>query len=370
MYDDEYPDFIRRLRERARRDADELVPRPGHPIYGLAAPPLTPAAVSETNRSNGRWTSITLTYGRSADAPDGPCVTVTTAAVDPGPGGMLIQRRAQGVEAELRLAVQRGSGGDCRDEPAAGGRKTLPFGEVLMVRRGTEWAARLLASEPSVVVTVVGRDVSPESVRLEQLASLRPIIEAHSAEVIGRIQRNRAVPRPPAPPLPDLPLATGVAALRALADYTLATHAEIRASVASGRPPEHGPARAGMHRALWQRATAERRRLAGEDERTAEQVVTSAVNHLGHLAEHAPWFTADERLREAAIDETLRHAMLDERVPSERAQYLWARYWAERASLSRRVDFEPGEHARRLFANYERFEGDLNAAWEAWAANA
>ena len=41
-------------------------------------------------------------------------------------------------------------------------------------------------------------------------------------------------------------------------------------------------------------------------------MVTLAVNHLGNLASNAAWFTADERLREAAIDETLRHAMLDE----------------------------------------------------------
>jgi hypothetical protein len=51
--DDEYPEFIRRLREQARRDADELVPRRGCPVYGLAAPSLTPAVVSETTRANG-----------------------------------------------------------------------------------------------------------------------------------------------------------------------------------------------------------------------------------------------------------------------------------------------------------------------------
>jgi hypothetical protein len=53
VHDDEYPEFIRRLREQARRDADELVPRPGFPVYGLAAPSLTPAVVSQTTRTNG-----------------------------------------------------------------------------------------------------------------------------------------------------------------------------------------------------------------------------------------------------------------------------------------------------------------------------
>jgi hypothetical protein len=32
----------RMLRERGGRDAEALVPRPGHPIYGLSAPSLTP----------------------------------------------------------------------------------------------------------------------------------------------------------------------------------------------------------------------------------------------------------------------------------------------------------------------------------------
>ena len=42
----------------------------------------------------------------------------------------------------------------------------------------------------------------------------------------------------------------------------------------------------------------------------------------------AAWFTADPRLREAAIDETLRHAMLGDAVPSETAQEAWARHWS------------------------------------------
>jgi hypothetical protein len=94
--------------------------------------------------------------------------------------------------------------------------------------------------------------------------------------------------------------------------------------------------------------------------------VTSAVNHLVHLDSEAAWFTADARLREAAIDETLRYAMLDDRVPSERAQDLWARYWASRTSF----DLEPGEHLARAAADQETFEANWNAAWEAWSANA
>jgi hypothetical protein len=338
--DDEYPEFIRRLRVRARRDADELVPRPGFPVYGLAAPSLAPAVVSQTTRTDGEWTLITLTYGRLEDLPTGPYVMVTTLAVSPDADkprfeiGMPAGRHGIGVEGELRFAVEREqdrAGFEAGDaghdgpaargsaaEPAVAARETLPDGEALVVRQGIVWAARLLSGEARVAVTVVGRE--------------------------------------------------GVAALRALADHTLATHAEIRASLGTARRPGLGPP--GLHSALWQRAIRERQQLAGEDERAAEDVVTSAVNHLGHLDSEAAWFTADARLREAAIDETLRYAMLDDRVPSERAQYLWARYSAARTSLSRRFDLEPGEHLARAAANHEMFEADWNAAWEAWSTNA
>jgi hypothetical protein len=384
VHDDEYPEFIRRLREQARRDADELVPRPGFPVYGLAAPSLTPAVVSETTRANGEWTLITLTYGRPEDAPAGPYVTVTTLAVSPDadkPGfetGMPAGRHGTGVEGELRLAVEREQdragleAGDAGHdgpaaEPAVIARETLPDGEALVVRQGIVWAARLLPGEARVAVTVVGRGISPDSVRLEQVPSLRPLIQARSEELIRRIERNRGKPRPSLP-VPDLPPAEGVAALRALADHTLATHAEIRASRGTGRRPGLGPP--GLHSALWQRAIRERQQLAAQDQRAAEDVVTSAVNHLVHLDSEAAWFTADTRLREAAIDETLRYAMLDDRVPSERAQYLWARYWALRTSLSRRFDLEPGEHLARAAPDHETFEANWNAAWEAWSANA
>jgi hypothetical protein len=59
-----------------------------------------------------------------------------------------------------------------------------------------------------------------------------------------------------------------------------------------------------------------------------------------------------------------------DRVPSGRAQYLWARHWALRTSLSRRFDLEPGEHLAPATADHETFEANWNAAWEAWSANA
>ena len=389
--DDEYPEFIRRLREQARRDAEELVPRPGFPVYGLAAPSLTPAVVAESTGINGELTLIALAYGRPDDVPAGPYVTVSTLAVPPADAvfamGMPTGRHRVGVEGELRFAVDReldravewavdwadnfgaepSPAGDLRAEPVVVGREALADGDAIVVRQGDVWAARLPTGEARVAVTVVGRGVAPESVHLAQVLSLGPLVEAGRAERSRRIERTREKMR--RLPALDLPPAEGVAALRALADFTLASGAELRASSGTGRRLDRRLEWGRMHHALWQRAVAERQRLTGEDKRAADDVVTSAVNHVGHLASEVPWFTADQRLREAAIDQTLRYAMLGDRVPSERAQYLWARHWAGRMSGLGPDPGAPDEalaHARAR----DRFKSDWIAAWEEWAANA
>ena len=102
--DDQRGEWVRAMRERARRDAEVLTPRPGQPIYGLAAPALTPAAVTQYQLSDEKWIAVTLTYGQP-DAPEGPCVVVTTVA-DRG-----------------RPAVRSDAGGRPRGGAAAGGRK-------------------------------------------------------------------------------------------------------------------------------------------------------------------------------------------------------------------------------------------------------
>ncbi len=50
---------------------------------------------------------------------------------------------------------------------------------------------RVLAGDhPAVVVTVVGREVDPEAVRLEPVSDLRPLIEAREAEIRRIIEEN------------------------------------------------------------------------------------------------------------------------------------------------------------------------------------
>jgi hypothetical protein len=56
-------EWARAMRARARRDAEVLTPRPGQPIYGLAGPALTSAAVTQYQLSYEQWTAVMLTYG-------------------------------------------------------------------------------------------------------------------------------------------------------------------------------------------------------------------------------------------------------------------------------------------------------------------
>jgi hypothetical protein len=369
------------LREQAQRDAEVLAPRPGHPVYGLAAPSLTPAAVTQYQLSDGEWSAIMLTYGPWGDPQAGPYVAVTTMATDAatmahaGSGPM----QGDGQEAELRSVVEDEyyrfrrsiARRTERSEPLAVSRETLPAGQALVCRGEMVWAARLLPADPpteSVVVTIVGVGavgVAPESVRLERLPDLRPMIEARFETITAMIERSRGKARRPLAES-DLQLepAEGAAALRTLAEFTLTANAERRAAFAARQRPRQDPDWGRMHNALWQRAVGEHQRLRGTDRRAADEAVTVAVNHLGFLQEKAPWFTADPGLRAAALDETVRHAMLDDTVPSEPAQGAWARSWSTRmTSLGRRPEsIDPGAAgpARETLAD------DCLQAWAAW----
>ena len=92
-------EWTARMRERARLDAEDLLPRPAFGVYGLAAPPLRPIALAEAGRVDGEWETITLAYGDWAD-PAGPFVTVASAAVRPGARGL-------GAEAELVRVIDQ-----------------------------------------------------------------------------------------------------------------------------------------------------------------------------------------------------------------------------------------------------------------------
>ena len=394
--EDESGDAWRRLRrEHSQWAAEMLVPRPGHPIYGVAAPSLTPAIVTEHSSFNGEWTSITVAYG-PGDAPNGPYVAVTTQATD---ASMTTQARSPRIirehspEGDLRNALDLeqlrptagadASATEARQSdpppPPVMSREAVATGtgttETALVCRSADiWAAQWKPSDPalSVAVTIVGRGVALEEIRLHTVTDLRPMFEARAEIAKARIERGRRAPRPP---LAELEPAEGVAAFRALAEFTLAENARRRAAWREGRDgreprPSPQPAAdwAGRYSALWQRAVREQQRLRDTNTAAANDAVTEAVNHLGFLGENAPWFSADPQLREAAIDQTLRRAMLGDVVPSEPAQEAWARHWSARMTrppLDRESRYLLAEMADR-----EALTAACLRAWAEWAETA
>jgi hypothetical protein len=355
-------EWVARMRERARLDAEELLPRPPFVVFGLAAPRLPQAYLAEAGQVNGVWESIGLAYGDWA-APAGPWVLVTTRT-----GRADAPDRE--VEADLlraidhdrnRIASQAGVDEDDLDVPPDYWHADLAVGGetvgCVVGRQANVWAARMVAD--GLIVMLVCRGADPGSVRLDPVADLAPYLQARNERLgqLGEYRRQQ--------PAPILAPAEGVAAYRALAEAALASHARLLQALRAGREPRHQAGEGATWHALWQRAAREQARISGIGEHQADEIVTLVVNHLTKLHEEVRWFTAEPRLREAAIDQTLRHAVLGEDVPSKPAQQAWARYWAGHTS---RPAQEPGEEFR---ARQEAGRGLLTAwrqAWDAWAA--
>ncbi len=185
----------------------------------------------------------------------------------------------------------------------------------LVGRHRSVWAARLVVGGQTV--TVVGRGVDPGSVRLGQVTDLGPYLRGRT-DMLGRLAERRRQQPPPV-----LEPAGGVAAYRALAEAALESQLRLLGSLRAGRSPRHRAGEAVIMHAIWQRAVREQELISGSGQREADEIVTLAVNHLTHLQDYAPWFAAEPRLREAAIDETLRHAVTGEDVRSKPAQQAW-----------------------------------------------
>jgi hypothetical protein len=134
---------------------------------------------------------------------------------------------------------------------------TLPAGPVLLCRSGTVWGARLLPADPAdppaggVLVMIVGSGLAPESDRLQPIAELRPTIEAETERIIAMFGRSRGHPRLHCPsPRLSLSLREEVAALRALAEFTLTSSADRRARLGAGQRRRHDPDWGRLHNAL------------------------------------------------------------------------------------------------------------------------
>lgn len=326
MPDEAREEWVARLRELARRDADELVPRPAFEVSGLAEPDLRPALLAEAVRQNDGWHAIGLAYGDWA-APSGPWVVVTTTAGEPGSEADLL--RAMDTERN-RLADQAGLDEDDPAEPPRYWRTSMRAGDreagALAGRHGELIALRLRLDQTSV--TIVSRGVPAHAIRLGVVTDLGPYLVGRDV-VLGQVAEHRRQR-----PAPVLAPAQGMAAYRALVDAQLDSHGRLMAAVREGRVPRRRAAEGATISALWRRAVRELTDRSGLSTREADDLITAVVNHLNSLDEKVSWFTANPRLRERAIDETLRYAVLGERVSSRDAQQAWTGYWRCSHSIS------------------------------------
>jgi hypothetical protein len=154
----------------------------------VAATSAATAAAAEQDQAGGKISADGISAdGISADTISADTISADTISAD--------TISADTISADLREAIDlaeynpgvanRGA------RPGDISRERLPVGDALVMRDGGSWAARLLRPPGTVIVTIAGRDVEPGLVRLEELADLRPVIEARLAEFLARLERLR-----------------------------------------------------------------------------------------------------------------------------------------------------------------------------------
>ena len=323
--------------------------------------------------------AVTLAYG-AWDAAPGPYVAVRSERADPGlaaatagvPGRGPEAGMARAIDAERdRLAASTGVRNE--DEPTGPpgySREELPAGAAMVARHGTVWAARLdrpvdrpMGGAAKVTVTITGRGVGPEQVRLFRVSDLRPLFEARN-EILGRLAERRR--REPPPVLEPGRRSSGIPCTGRVRSRGARQDLGIRSAGADGCSGSRPMGR--LRSALWQRAVSEQQRLSGTSKGAADASCRRRMIHLGHLAEQAPWFTVDPRLRAAAMDETLRHAVLGEAVSSLPAQQAWERYWSDHMGRALRMD--RGSSAFAEMESRRALTDGWLAAWTAWTRRA
>ena len=278
------------------------------PLMGLAGAAPQPAMIGESTGFDRVLYSLTLSYG-NLDA-DGPLVLVETARRDTQYGvhslHYLLEVELDRADADASVsAVEEGAlVFDGQRHPATVQRAGSRF-----------WAARCPYSD--CVVTVVARDWELASTRLAPVIDVEPLLLTRTAVIAAlRARGPDAEPEPVDVENPH----------RALVDAVLHDSRHIRQRSGQGLAPRRRDMR--VTAGLWSAATEAQMRLTDQARPGANAAVTSMVNQLSSLQEEADWFSTDDRLREAAITETLLYGVrLREAVPSQTAQECWARLW-------------------------------------------
>lgn len=356
MYPTPPPPEREALVAQAQSRFDTLVRRCDLPLVGLAEPAPDGrdfAGVADADVESEAFELVTLVYG-DAQQRDGTLVRVHIA-----------RWRQSTVAPDLRDLLEDALdevGDDSVVDEHRAERQHLLIGDearpATVLRVGSRfWAARCAYRRSEV--TVVARDWAPEPIRLVPVPALAPFLGRGRAELAARVLLDGAGAPPAANPH------------RALVELSLRHNRESRERLQRGRRPRR-PAGLGHSGGLWESTVSAQMHLADQSRSDANQAVTAMVNQLVRLQEDAAWFTADDRLREAAVNETLIYwTDLREAVPSQAAQEAWRQVW--QTQLNPRVPVpghdEPERPAPETFGTWLGQLENKRAAWhDAWLA--
>lgn len=325
------PGRARRATDEAlRRVDDELLSGPPFPVYGVAAPRLDAETLAEAESLSGGVHAVGL-YCGELFAASGPLVYVRSVLLGLDDEAAMAEPELADVVADERDRLYDHAGIE-EPEPS----EVVEGGASLVIahrpraveirREGSVWAARVTLRpgeeagfDVAVTVTVVGRGVAVDAVRLDTVDDLGPYLRGRD-QLPGQVLDR--MPGLPPPEDWDLPPAHGFEAHLALVQASLAEIEAGRRATREGRQYRVRRGAAHTHQMLRESAVRAQMKLATQTRHEAEDAVLSLINHLVRLAEEAPWFS-DPVLRQAAIEESVRYQVFDSDVPSRPAQEAW-----------------------------------------------
>jgi hypothetical protein len=293
-----------------RRDVpdveDALRRGPSFPVYEVREPRLGAGALAGAGSAGDLW-QVGLRWGE-------PLLSAWTARVPPDEEGGPVEPELEEVLADERDRLYDDAG---IDEPQPQSVEevsaTLLIDDVAVpavVRREDDlWAARVVLSREDrdrqpvdVMVTVMGRGVSLDAVRLAQVRDLGPYLAGREQTEARLLQRFAAGS---AREELQIPAARGVEAHLALIEDSVAHADASRRATREERRRREPRGWADQQGRPWEAAVRAQMRLATQTRDEADEAVGSLVNHMTELSEAADWF-GDPALRQPAIDESVR----------------------------------------------------------------
>ncbi|KAB2348326.1 hypothetical protein [Actinomadura rudentiformis] len=359
--------------ERLQIELDERIRSCDWPLLALAESTALPGPrmLGDVSITNGELREVGFSYGDPMRS-GGPLIQVQTASIPAGRDVWPDDLRDL-LEQELDRIGDRSD----VDGPAEDTRLVVEGAglSAVLVRAGARlWAARCVYEGRQVTVTA--RDWELDGIRLVKVTDPEVFLSGRRDYMTALRSRVPARPSDHAGP-PDHASEQPVDV--ANAHRTLVRACLEQTAEFASRSRDRGRDRRGRrfrgvlperYGDMWDAAVRAQMRLSDQSREEANAAVTALVNQLTQLQEKAVWF-ADERLREAAVTETLLYwSGLTERVRSRPAQRSWHHAWAVRTTgLARQLggtEASP-EELRRRHRDIRSAESAWLDAWTTWA---